>query len=164
MNRIVVGVNESRSSRDALSWAYGAAVREGACLEVVTAFRPSVVATPPDGFLVLDDPYAREAARLCQLGALSALLDGTSAETAIERIVLVGDPVSVLVERAEHASLLVVGRGARRWVHRIWPATSTRCADRATCPVVIVRESPKATAHEYRVAMRRLERVVRSER
>jgi nucleotide-binding universal stress UspA family protein len=164
MNRIVVGVNDSRSSRDALSWAYGAAVREGACLEIVTAFRPSVVAAPPDGFLVLDDLYAREAARLCQLDALTALLDGASAETAIECVVLVGDPVAVLPERAERASLLVVGRGTRRGVRRLWPATSTRCADRATCPVVIVREPRKATAHEYRVAMRRLERVVRSGR
>jgi nucleotide-binding universal stress UspA family protein len=156
MKRFVVGVNRGRASRDALTWAYGAAVREGARLAVVTAYRPAVVVGPFDGYVV-DDRYAREAACAEQDDALSSLLGRSAAETPIDRLVLVGEPAFVLVKCAAHASLLVVGRRSRRWKWSFRPSTAMRCADRAACPVVIVREQPLLAGHGHDAELRQLE-------
>jgi nucleotide-binding universal stress UspA family protein len=162
VNRFVVGVNNSRASRDALAWAYGTAIREGACLEIVTVYRPSIVVSPLDGYVVVDDPAARETARAMQYDAVRGVLGDDDTELSIECVIVLGEPASVLVDRAAGASLLVVGRRAGRWHRLLRPSTSTRCADRSTCPVVIVREQRPMSGHRYRAELRQLERASRA--
>lgn len=158
MKRFVVGVNGRRVSSDALGWAYGAASREGAALEVVTVYRPVVAVSPIDGYALVDDENARVSAYATQAAALADLLERNDGTTPLRALVLVGDPASVLIERASRACLLVVGRRARRWTRLLVRSTSTRCIDRASCPVVVVREQVPASARRYRAELRRLER------
>jgi nucleotide-binding universal stress UspA family protein len=157
MKRFVVGVNGQRVSHDALGWACGAAVRDHAALEVVTAYRPVVALSPIDGYALVDDENARAAACATQAAALADVLGPDEIATPIRGLVLPGDPVSVLVDRAARACLLVVGRRARRWNRWLWPSTSTRCADRSSCPVVVVREQVPTSARRYRAELRRFE-------
>jgi nucleotide-binding universal stress UspA family protein len=158
MNRVVVGVNKRQVSRDALEWAYGAAVRERVALEVVTVYQPAVAVSPIDGYVLVDDRNARLSAFAAQAAALDDVLSCDAIETPIRCVVLPGDPVGVLLERAAHACLLVVGRRVRRKSRWLRPSTSTRCAEHSVCPVVVVREQVPRNTRAYRAELRRLER------
>jgi nucleotide-binding universal stress UspA family protein len=157
MKRFVVGVNAQRVSRDALAWAYGAAVREHAELEIVTVYRPVVAVNAFDGYPVVDDENARVAASATQAAALADVLGRDEVATPIRGLVRLGDPVAVLVDRAARAGLLVVGRRVHRWSRWLWPSTSTRCVDRSSCPVVVVREQLPRSTRRYRAELSRLE-------
>ena len=65
----------------------------------------------------------------------------------ISRVVVPGDATSALVERAQDAHLLVVGRRAGRLHRLLQGSTSTRCANRASCPVVTVRAPARMSSH-----------------
>jgi nucleotide-binding universal stress UspA family protein len=158
MNRVVVGVNKRRVSHDALEWAYGAAVRERVALEVVTVYQPAVAVSPIDGYVLVDDRNARQDAFATQAAVLDDVFASDEIATPIRCVVQPGDPVDVLVERAAHACLLVVGRRVRRKSRWLRPSTSTRCAEHSVCPVVVVREQVPTNTRAYRAELRKLER------
>ena len=158
MSRFVVGVDNSPAARCALSWAYGAAARQDAVLEVVTAFTPIMALSPFAGYLILQLDEARQFAHATQHHVLSEALADDALDARIERFVAPGDAPSVLVERSQHASLLVVGRRASRLRRLLGGSVSNQCANQAQCPVVIVRGPPHLTPRRYRASIRRLDR------
>ncbi|HEY7107250.1 MAG TPA: universal stress protein [Acidimicrobiia bacterium] len=146
--RVVVGVDASPASARALCWAYGEACREGATLEVVTAYRLLPMISPVDGCsLALDAAESRRSAECVQHEVLRDELGRDAADPRIERVVAAGLPWTVLVQRARTAALLVVGRRSSRMRRLLTGSTSKRCANRASCPVVIVR-GPKHGGRE----------------
>jgi nucleotide-binding universal stress UspA family protein len=135
--RIVVGVDGSQSSFDALSWAARQAAMTSASLEVVTTWEwPSSYgwAVPvPEDF----DPE-RDVRQT--LEATVAPVRAAHPEVQITAQVVSGHPAPVLVDASEGAELLVVGsRGHGEFVGMFIGSVSEYCAAHAHCPVLVHR-------------------------
>ena len=130
-SRIVVGVDGSRTSLEALEWAVREARLRGATLEVVHAsfFRQEFL----DSF-----PGANEGER----SILDAALAKAKAIAPDIRLVgRFGDPpaAQVLVDVSKDADLLVVGsRGLGPFKEFALGSVSHDCARHAQCPLVII--------------------------
>jgi nucleotide-binding universal stress UspA family protein len=144
-NRIVVGVDGSPSSVDALRWALRQAELTGADVDAVTAWEMQ----PVFGWaLVVPDENSERLARTVQADCVRRVLDDThSLGVELHRSVIQGPPAQVLPTAAEGAQLLVVGtRGHGPLVEALLGSVGQRCVHRVACPVVIVHhEEPELT-------------------
>ncbi|GAA1988478.1 universal stress protein [Catenulispora subtropica] len=134
---IVVGVDGSEGSAEALRWAAEQARLTGAELHVVCVWDyPSGVgwAWAP-GFVGMD--LAAESRK--GLDAMVAqVLDGGAGVALITRVER-GHAADVLVNASRGADLLVVGsRGHGAFAGMLLGSVSLHCAQHAKCPVVIV--------------------------
>jgi nucleotide-binding universal stress UspA family protein len=140
MATIVVGVDGSPESREALRWALEEARLREANLRAVHAWGNPYVLTPgygiPEDFEV---PALHEASEKL-LSSIVTEVAGESPEVEIELAAVEGAPGSVLVEQAKGADLLVVGsRGHGGFVGLLLGSVSQQCANHSPCPVLIVR-------------------------
>jgi nucleotide-binding universal stress UspA family protein len=136
---IVVGINGSSASREALAWALVEAATWRAPLEVVHAWqRHRAGHWLPGGRIAAQD----RADRLFET-QLSAARDwfGPDPPMVIESI-REGRPTAVLLEAAGPASLLVLG--AARRSRRATASVSLECVRWAGCPVVVVPTGEQA--------------------
>jgi nucleotide-binding universal stress UspA family protein len=135
--RIVVGVDGSPSSLDALRWAIAQAHLSGAVVEAVTAwdYPPTYGWSIP----VPDDALATGArTALADSVREAAGPDGPAAQ--IHASVVHGNAAQVLLEAARGADLLVVGnRGHGGFAEAMLGSVGQHCVQHAPCPVVIVR-------------------------
>jgi nucleotide-binding universal stress UspA family protein len=137
--RIVVGVDGSKSSVDALHWAERLATALGAQIDAVTAWNyPSsygMSAWPVDWNPAADaDAALQHALRLAF---------GDSTPAGLIAVVSEGHPANILVEASSGAELLVVGsRGHGGFVGLLIGATSAHCAEHAACSVFIAHDGP----------------------
>jgi nucleotide-binding universal stress UspA family protein len=142
---IVVGLANDLAARRALSWAYQAAVLNDAALLVVTAYpHPNAIASL-DGFGCIDGLDAERAAGAMQEAVMRAELGIAATDPRVHHVVAAGDPIGVLVDVAQGADILVVGRrqsALRRW---LTGSVSSGCINHARGPVVIVRADPHTT-------------------
>lgn len=137
MGRIVVGVDGSASSKEALRWAADEAERRGDMLEVVLVwdnpYRDMWLPSNPPG----TDTLAHFRAALRR--TLEAIL-GEHPAVKVDPVVQEGHPAQVLVDRAKDADMLVVGsRGHGGLAGALIGSVSFSCAAHSPCPVVIVR-------------------------
>jgi nucleotide-binding universal stress UspA family protein len=150
METIVVGVDESPCSLDALRWALAEARLRHARLRAVHAWRqPAPVtpaaARPPVGLDV--DAYRQEAKR--RLAAALSKAGSDAQDVEIERVVAEGSATDALVAAAKDASLLVLGaRGLGTFAGLILGHVSHQCTLLAPCPVVVVPALRAAEGHE----------------
>ena len=141
MTVIVVGVDGSEESKEALRWALEEARLRRATLRAVHAWAVPAVyvhgyAPPPD--LVDRDLLRDRAAQM--LDAVVAEVAGEDPHVAVERFASEGSAAQVLVEAARDADLLVVGsRGHGDFAGLLLGSVSHQCAHHARCAVVIVR-------------------------
>jgi nucleotide-binding universal stress UspA family protein len=132
--RIVVGVDGSDASVDAIRWAHRQAQLTGGVLETVACWHV------PDEYaeLVADkiDWEARAASMLDD--ALGAVAGGSAVQ--ITRTLAQGHPAKALTEASEGADLLVVGsRGHGGFAGMLLGSVSVHVSAHAHCPVVVVR-------------------------
>ena len=144
---IVVGVDGSRESKEALRWAIEEAQLRQATLRAVHAWTYPVifggVYVPPE--VVDGNRLSGEAQEA--LDAVIAEVAGENPHDYIERVVAEGPAAQVLVEAARDADLLVVGsRGHGGFAGLLLGSVSHQCAHHAPCAVVIVRQRPEQTA------------------
>jgi len=143
---IVVGVDGSASSHEALRWAVADARRRGVALRVVTAYRfPLAFAgSGADPSLAAPDDQQRAEAKIDEALAVA----GDLGDVAVDRRVLAGQaPGHGLVEAAADALLLVVGqRGLGGVSGFTLGSVSHYCVSHAQCPVVVVPEAPSVQA------------------
>ena len=103
---IVVGLDGSRASKDALSWAVAQAARTGARLEVILCWRqPVTYGYAPD--YGADADFERDARH--QLDELLSEVLGGDIDVPFESRDAEGHAAPILVEAALGADLLVVG-------------------------------------------------------
>ncbi len=139
-HRIVVGVDGSDSSQEALRWAVGQAKATGATVDACTAweypqFYGSMGWSFPDG----TDVELASAARQVLDGAV-ARATRPGEHDAVHTSVAYGTPAQVLLNAAKGARLLVVGnRGHGGFTGALLGSVSQHCVQHAPCPVVIVR-------------------------
>lgn len=143
IERIVVGVDGSDSSRKALAWAYDEAGHHGASLVVVTTWHPPALPmTPPYGSIPPDDYESqprREALELLErfTSELVPKDPAVDVRTSVEEG---KNPAEVLIERSKEADLVVVGsRGHGGFVGMLLGSVSQHLVAHADCPVVVVR-------------------------
>ena len=134
---IVVGVDGSAPSREAVQWALEQARITGAELRAVATWRwPNYLTRLP--------PRADLAAENAQL--LDETVDGVLAEqpgardVKISKHVVEGPPGPALLSQAEDATLLVVGaRGRAAFPGMLLGSVAEHCVRHGACPVVVVR-------------------------
>ncbi|MER7696451.1 MULTISPECIES: universal stress protein [unclassified Streptomyces] len=139
MGRIVVGVDGSDSSIKALHWAVRQAELTGATVEAVNSWEypatswASMMPGIPEDF----DPQAMATVALTE--ALEEAL-GAEGSAAVSKIVVIGNPAQVLLDRAQGAELLVVGaRGHTGLKATLLGSVSLHVTQHAPCPVTVVR-------------------------
>lgn len=149
METIVVGVDGSQNSRDALRWAVAEAALRDARVLTVHAFVAQQTVTAYGGLYVmeLDFESLREAARELLEKAIEEVAPDAPME--IVQIVTEGAPAAVLVAAAKDASLLVVGsRGRGGFKGLLLGSVSQQVVHHAPCPVVVVRSAVLAAANQ----------------
>ncbi|MEV7007523.1 universal stress protein [Streptosporangium sp. NPDC051022] len=145
---IVVGVDGSRVSLEAVGWAVREAGLRGSALRVVHAM--------PAGPLEMSDdaPYA-DVGRWMRDGATSTLTDALErvreedGGVEVESLLLPGDPRSALIEAAKAAELLVVGsHGLGGFRGMLLGSVALGVSGHTACPVAVVRQPPKRSRGE----------------
>ncbi|MFE6691796.1 universal stress protein [Streptomyces sp. NPDC057743] len=146
-DRIVVGVDGSDSSKEALRWAVRQAELTDSTVCPVTAWE-----YPPlyGSIGWIDAP--RELAADVK-NAAGQTLDQTIKDVVppeqMARVcggLAYGTPVAVLLDQARDADLLVVGsRGHGGFAGALLGSVSQHCTQHAPCPVVVVREKTRGT-------------------
>jgi nucleotide-binding universal stress UspA family protein len=139
--RIVVGVDGSESSLQALRWAARQAALTDSAVEAVRAWEmPGALgwAGLPElpEKLDLEKPARKELSE-----AVTAALPGEQA-APVSQIVVMGNPAQSILDRAVGAELIVVGsRGHGTFRATLLGSVSHTVALHATCPVVVVRDT-----------------------
>jgi nucleotide-binding universal stress UspA family protein len=154
---IVVGVDGSPPSVEALGWAVRQAELTGGAVDAVIAwqfpFAAGGLGWAPAGGPDYTD-YAGLAAR-----SLRACVAAVSPPPGVQvrELVLAGNPGQVLLDLAKDADLLVVGhRGHGGFTQALIGSVSARCAHHATCPVVVIggagRHRPRTEERQHAAA------------
>jgi len=137
--RIVVGVDGSPSSIKALQWALAQATLTGGTIDAVCAWHyPSSFGVPaPDS----TDYRALSEETLAKAITAARSVDPDYAAVAVRPIVIKAPPPRALLERAQHASLLVVGfRGHSGFTEALLGSVTQHLAHHAPCALVIIRD------------------------
>lgn len=135
---IVVGVDSSHGSRNALRWALAQARMTGATVHVVTAWQNPVVY---DGWVPAGpDSYSIAAVAEKILAETVADVVGTRDRPVdIRTAVAEGPAAQVLLTAAAGAELLVVGsRGHGAFAGMLLGSVSQHCVQHAPCAVVVI--------------------------
>jgi nucleotide-binding universal stress UspA family protein len=137
---IVVGVDGSEASKQALRWAASLGRTLRCSLEVVAVWEPFnahgwlglVVPTAPSDWNPLQDSAK----------ALTSMINEVLAENrrpVLTTSVHEGDAAKILLDQSDTAQMLVVGsRGHGGFADLLLGSVSTACANHATCPVLVV--------------------------
>jgi nucleotide-binding universal stress UspA family protein len=140
---IVVGIDGSDESKDALRWGARQAELTGAELRVVISWHVSSMAYGAGMVMPADVDFE---------GTSQEVLDHTIKEVLgedrpikVRSSVVQGYPAPVLLDMAAGADLLVVGsRGHGAFAGMILGSVSEHCVAHAACPVVVVRRPQSA--------------------
>jgi nucleotide-binding universal stress UspA family protein len=139
--QVVVGVDGSAASVEALRWAAAYASATGAIINAVLSWHyPTAAGVVPPG--VAPQPITDEIRASMQEALDKALTDvfGTPAPPNVHARVTYGHPAVVLVDQSRTADLLVVGnRGHGAFTGMLSGSVSMHCVNNAHCPVVVVR-------------------------
>lgn len=140
--RVVVGVDGSPASGEALAWALADASRRCATLVAIHVWKHQPAPALPHSSLpssVLGRVELELAARELLDRELAGAV-GAKPEVHILRYVALGNAASILLAAAEGAEELVVGsRGSGGFNGLLLGSVSQQCSQYAPCPVVIVR-------------------------
>lgn len=150
MDRIVVGIDGSENSNEALKWAASEAVLRKASLEVVNVYSSPqqsgtfnfAEALEPGQRQRIHDKAEAAAHRLVE-EAIDRARKYPGADAAVRvsgYTVMDENPAKALIEWSMNAQLLVVSsRGRGRFAGILLGSVSQQCAIHAHSPVVIVR-------------------------
>jgi nucleotide-binding universal stress UspA family protein len=136
---VIVGVDGSPESVEALAWAASYAAATGATISAVYGWhhpdaQPVPDRSPQPGTdqikAVLQDTLDR---------ALTQVF-GTAKPDKVDAKIVYGHPAMVLINESESADLLVVGSRGQGAFHGMQlGSVSIHCVTNASCPVVVVR-------------------------
>lgn len=136
---IVVGVDGSKSSLDAVAWAAREAADRGGAVRIVHAWMwplMHVPLGPASG--VAEGGFTFEANRLLQ--DARAVASATAADVPVETDLQTGAPNVVLARASRDSDLLVLGsRGLGGFTGMLLGSVAVAMARRSACPLVIVR-------------------------
>ncbi|MGH3415166.1 MAG: universal stress protein [Actinocrinis sp.] len=136
--RIVVGVDGSESSVQALRWAARLAELTGASVEAVTAWDFPPFYGAGGWAPAIEDVYPTDLAAKVLDEAIAQAWDG-KAPVEIGKRAERGGAAKVLIDASDGASLLVVGsRGHSALTEAVLGSVSLACVHHAKCPVTVI--------------------------
>lgn len=136
--KIIVGVDGSDGSRQALTWAISEAKLRGCAIEIVHVWNFTPPLDPVGGFVLIPDKDLQESAQLFVDNLLKSVSE-TDSSISMTAHVERGAASQILLNRAKNAELLVVGRrGHGGFIGLLIGSTATQVSQHAQCPVVIV--------------------------
>lgn len=135
--RIVVGVDGSPASIDALTWAARQASLTGATVDAVLAWRyPMMSGGYP---LATEVDWPSNAQEVLDIAVTEAFGPDSG---QVSRAVVEGHPSKVLIDAAVGADLLVVGsRGHGGFAGMLLGSVSEYVSAHARCPVLVIRHT-----------------------
>ena len=141
-DRVVVGVDGSPSSDDALRWAAREADLHGDVLEVVCCWTyPATVTMAPFQPSLRDQVFA-DAARHVVKDSIERVLGGSADHMDVVAEVAEGPPSQRLVELSQDAAMVVVGcRGRGGFAGMLVGSVGETVTQMARVPVILARES-----------------------
>lgn len=132
MKPILVGIDGSSAAVAAALWGIDEAITRGAPLRLISVIKPTHESP---------EEYERDVAH-AEKSLLEARLavEATNKAISLETEVLRGPAGSVLVEASSDAELVCVGSvGIGRYARSIVGSTATELAEKAQCPVAVLR-------------------------
>ena len=132
---IVVGIDGSESSMQALGWALRQARLDGRPIDAVTAWQYPIIY---GWALPSTEDYDHRHNAQAMLNAVIADVAGSDPMVTIHDRVVEGHAIRVLLDAARDAQLLVLGRGGDG-SGRTLGSVSQHCTQHSPCPVVVVR-------------------------
>ena len=140
-DRIVVGVDGSASSIEALRYAATLSTALGCPLQVVTTW-----VSPMAGSYYSRGDWPPEADAEAELKKAIAEAFGDAPPTGLTATAIAGPTAQTLIEESANARMLVLGsRGRGGFIGLLLGSVSATCAEHAHCPVLVVH-SPKPGA------------------
>jgi len=137
--RIVVGVDGSDSSVDALAYAAGLAGLMNTSLEAVTTWEYPSAAM----YETADWSPKRDAEELLEAALTSAF--GAERPAGLTTTIRQGGAARVLIDESEHAEMLVLGsRGHGGFAGLVLGSVSAACTAHGKCPVLVVHGDQRA--------------------
>jgi len=135
-NRIVVGIDGSDGSHEALEWAAAYAEETGRPVRAICAWEyPASY-----GFYMGAAVWDQGATSRVMAEEQVAKVTEQHPSVRIDLEVVEGHPSQVLVDSSKDAALLVVGcRGRGGFIGMLLGSTSTHCVHAAACPVLVYR-------------------------
>jgi nucleotide-binding universal stress UspA family protein len=148
METIVVGIDGSEAARHALARAADEAALRGARLTIICAWQIPPTVFDPGFAPVLDqatlDAFRKNAEKL--VNEAVAEVERAQPSVPCDGEVLEGQPAEVLLERANDASLIVVGnRGRGGFASLLLGSVSQQVVQHAPCPVLVIRAAAAST-------------------
>lgn len=143
MQPIVVGIDGSSGSIEALRWAAAEAKLRNAPLRAVLAWEyPYAYGGLSGVYVIPTEQIEKDSAATLETIIAQAIPDPATAK-AVERIIVPGHPSSQLIDQSKDAGLLVVGaRGHGGFMGLLVGSTSDQVVKHAECPVVVIHERP----------------------
>lgn len=136
---IVVGVDGSDASIDALRWGARLGSALGCDLEAVISWHYPMsygMAALPVAWSPADD-----AAQVLRTALKSAF--GEDQPDGLRSRVVEGNPAAVLIDAGAGAEMLILGsRGHGGFTGLLIGSVSSACTEHATCPVLVTRSAP----------------------
>lgn len=140
--RIIVGVDGSEPSKEALRWAARIGKATGAGITAVMTWSVSPVYGDtyfPDNW----DPKGDASRVLTE--TVDAAFAGIDRPTDLDLVVVQGQPTKVLLEEGADAQMIVVGsRGHGGFTGLLLGSVSSSVAAHSKCPVLVVHGAPEA--------------------
>jgi nucleotide-binding universal stress UspA family protein len=142
MPGILVGLDGSDSSQQALEWAVKHAALEHAPLTVLAVHEVAASAWTGNPIIYPADRPAEEKARQAAQEAVNKTISelGSAGPESVTVRAVSGQPAQALIEASGDADLVVVGsRGAGGFATLLTGSVSSKVVNHAACPVVVVR-------------------------
>ena len=142
MEKIVVGIDGSDASRDALRWAVEDARARGAEVVALHAYEAPVPVLDAAPATPVDLPGLVAEAQDDAQQFVTKVVDevvGNVVSVDVAPIAVEDEPVRALLDASRDADLLVVGSHGHGLSGLLLGSVSLECARHAACPVVIFR-------------------------
>ena len=137
---VVVGIDGSPTAIHAAQWAIGEAISRSVPLRLVYVTKP----THPSADDYYEDIHHGEAS----LRAAQAAVEAAGKSVKVETAIVDGPPGPALVEESRDAEIICVGSvGIGRYARSILGSTATDLAEKAHCPVAIIRPPEEQPRH-----------------
>ncbi|HTI75261.1 MAG TPA: universal stress protein [Mycobacterium sp.] len=141
---VVVGIDGSDAAINAAKWAADEAIRRDVPLRIVHVTHIEDQPSAPQDAFQLDVQYAESSLR-----AATAAVEATGKPVKIEADVLWGTPDTNLISESRNASMVCVGSsGIGPLSKAIWGSTAASVAEKAYCPVAVIRYPHDVPASE----------------
>jgi nucleotide-binding universal stress UspA family protein len=143
--RIIVGVDGSECSKNALRWAIAQAQLTGATVEAVAAWQDPVMSGYSYGWAPMQfegDSFQTITEKTLAETVAETVAEITSPQGRAVQVgtrVVQGHPAQVLMDAAAGAQMLVVGsRGHGTFAGILLGSVSQHCVQHAPCPVTVI--------------------------